>query len=711
MNTEVKVTGEHRSSLLQVVSIVPALTGGDLFQNQGFYLKVSDSSHATYVALPDDHDDLILSDKIQLGQYIHVERLEAASPVPILRGVRLIPGRHPCVGTPEDIVATHSLGFLDSSLPKSKPSKNPKLFSKEKYPPKLNLSCKDDYMDRKALSINRSNSISSNPGISLLKRRESLGKSKTSKSSQSIPSSPTSFYSLPTSFEKFSTEVKRQAKIKSDRATLKSGLMEKVSVKLGEKVATGRSVSATPKKQPLVCAPKKLAHVRDIGPTGLRRSWEGNVDTKSKNNLKPKSSKRDAISAVRSSVPMRNPADERLSTKGENKSHTSLKSSKGAKEVIPARHSARNGSVDDLDRSSKPRNSSGRRSLDTLSNSLPGNLVKVSASNRRLVDANVLSNSLPSSVTKLGKEVVKLRDSAQNAAIEALQEASTAESILRCLCKYSELSSSAKEDDPKPTVEQFLALHSSLKNILLIAESLSKRCSIGSSPDSGEILSEETLKILTEKRKQASSWTNAAIAADVSAFSVYTDRLNPVNQPILVLENPGKSSCPKIPSKPRLSSGTPRRVVDPRDVAVTQKTPRVPPSPPREWTRGNNLDEFVDLAEKLQTESQNWFLRFMERFLNADVDTPVLSNNGQIAGMLTQLKSVNDWLDEISVGPDKQDDDEGEETVRVSGETTERLRKKIYEYLLIHVESAAAALGSGTQTVPPVLTMDTRGRR
>lgn len=93
MTTDVNIAGEHRSSLLQVVSIVPALAGGELFANQGFYLKVSDSSHATYVSLPDEHDDLILSDKIQLGQFIHVERLEAASPVPVIRGVR--PGSGP----------------------------------------------------------------------------------------------------------------------------------------------------------------------------------------------------------------------------------------------------------------------------------------------------------------------------------------------------------------------------------------------------------------------------------------------------------------------------------------------------------------------------------------------------------------------------------------------------------------------------------------
>ncbi|KAL9237511.1 hypothetical protein vseg_012049 [Gypsophila vaccaria] len=729
MHTEVKVAGEHRSSLLQVVSIVPALTGGDLFQNKGFYLKVSDSSHATYVSLPDDHVDLILSDKIQLGQYIHVERLEAASPVPILKGVRLVPGRHPCVGTPEDIVVTHSLGFLNGSLSKSKDGKNQKsavkslLGSKEKCcAPKLSLSLKDEYLDKKSLSINRSISISSKPRGGLLERRESLGKSKTLISSQSIPSSPTSLYSLPTSFEKFSVEVKHQAKIKSDRATCNLGLTEKVSGKLGlsEKSVTGRGVSATPKKQPLVSAPKKLACVTHMGPMGLRRSWDGNMDIKSVDSLKPKSSKRDTISSVRSSVPTRNPVDGRLSAKGENKSQTSSKFSKGVKDLMPVKHLTGNGTVDDLDRSSKPINFTGRRSLDTLTNGLPGNLVKVSASNRKLIDASVLWTSLPSSVTKLGKEVLKLRDSAQNAAVEALEEASAAESILRCLSKYSELSSSAKEEDPKPTVEQFLALHSSLKSILLLAESLSKRRSaVGSSPDSGEISSEETLKILTEKRKQASSWITAAISSDISTFSVYTDRLNPVNQPpVVVLESTSKNSCPKTSSKPRLptsakvfSLGAPRRAVVPRDVPVTQKT-RVPPSPRREWTRGNGLDDFVDLAEKLQTESQNWFLRYMERFLNADVDTTSLTDNGQIAGMLTQLKSVNDWLDEISAGPNKEDDEEGEEeTARVLGETIERLRKKIYEYLLTHVESAAAVLGSGAYTLPPVRAADTKGKR
>eukprot|EP00249_Psilotum_nudum_P014091 c24661_g1_i1 orf=493-3108(-) len=106
MNSDVKVAGEHRSILLQVIGIVPALAGSELWPNHGFYLKVSDSSHSTYVSLAEEHDDLILSDKLQLGQFIYVDRLKPGSPVPLLGGVRPLPGRHPCVGTPEDLVTT-----------------------------------------------------------------------------------------------------------------------------------------------------------------------------------------------------------------------------------------------------------------------------------------------------------------------------------------------------------------------------------------------------------------------------------------------------------------------------------------------------------------------------------------------------------------------------------------------------------------------------
>lgn len=101
----VNPVGEHRNALLQVTDIVPAdLDEKDLLPKHGFYIKVSDSSQSIYAALPLDQNDLVLSNKIQLGQFIYVDRLKTGTPVPIMLGVKPLPGRHPFMGTPEPIV-------------------------------------------------------------------------------------------------------------------------------------------------------------------------------------------------------------------------------------------------------------------------------------------------------------------------------------------------------------------------------------------------------------------------------------------------------------------------------------------------------------------------------------------------------------------------------------------------------------------------------
>ncbi|VYS47032.1 unnamed protein product [Arabidopsis thaliana] len=117
MKTGVKPTGEHRSSLLQVTDIVPIdLDEKNLLPKQGFFIKVSDSSHSIYVSLPSDQDDDVLSNKMQLGQFIYVDRLDPGTPVPIIKGARPIPGRHPLLGTPEPLMSTR--GKIESSRPR-----------------------------------------------------------------------------------------------------------------------------------------------------------------------------------------------------------------------------------------------------------------------------------------------------------------------------------------------------------------------------------------------------------------------------------------------------------------------------------------------------------------------------------------------------------------------------------------------------------------
>ncbi|CAH8251617.1 unnamed protein product [Arabidopsis lyrata] len=722
MNTDVKIAGEHRSSLLQVVSIVPALAGGELFPNQGFYLRVSDSSHATYVSLPDEHDDLILSDKIQLGQFIHVDRVESSSPVPILRGVRPVPGRHPCVGTPEDIVATHSLGFLcddnkvndNNGVANSKPKERVKA-SVIKGGVVSNGSGSEGERilgNRLSVSISRDQSSEGKKPVSALFRaksakssltldvkKESLGKLKISSGSKSIPSSPTSCYSLPNSFAKFANGIKQQQNVKPK-------LLEKGSPRMGLS-DKGRSLlkAESPKggkKLPMI---KNFVQGIEFGAKALRKSWEGNLEIRSsaKSNL----SRRDLTPDSRSlAAPRKSTSSEKLPSKQE-RANVFARSSKEHNKIQSTKKVETTAISDTKDKTSRPKSTSVEKK-SIAENGLPGNLVKVPVNGKRLAAANIQWSSLPSSLSRMGQEVLRHRDAAQVVAIDALQEASASESLLQCLIIYSNLLSTAKEDDPLPVVEQFLKLHSGLKDVQIIAESLSKLISSTSSPENEENRSEEAIKAASEKQKLAASWVQAALVTNLSSFSVYSSKQAKLaasrSKPVIILESPGNNSSGKtrgtVQNKPTIGSKLVAQgmIRKHRENSSSQKATSVAgsESPPLNWVKGNGLNEATDLADKLQMVSQDWFLGFVERFLDADVITSSnlnLSDNGQIAGMLSQLKSVNDWLDEIG----SKEDEEGLQ--EVSKETIDRLRKKIYEYLLTHVESAAAALGGGGGSV------------
>ncbi|KAG7653587.1 hypothetical protein ISN44_As01g008290 [Arabidopsis suecica] len=735
MNTDVKIAGEHRSSLLQVVSIVPALAGGELFPNQGFYLRVSDSSHATYVSLPDEHDDLILSDKIQLGQFIHVDRVESSSPVPILRGVRPVPGRHPCVGEPEDIVATHSLGFLsddnkvndNNGVANSKPKERVKASVKGGVVANGSGSEGERILgNRLSVSISRDQSSdgkkpvsalfrakSAKSSLSLDVKKESLGKLKTSSGSKSIPSSPTSCYSLPNSFAKFANGIKQQQNVKPkllDKGSPRMGLSDKgLSLLKAESPKVG-------KKLPMI---KNFVQGIEFGAKALRKSWEGNLEIRSstKSNL----SRRDLTPDSRSlAAPRKSTSSEKLPSKQE-RANVFARSSKEHNKIQSTKKVETTTILDTKDKTSRPKSTSVEKK-SIAENGLPGNLVKVPVNGKRLAAANIQWSSLPSSLSRMGQEVLRHRDAAQVVAIEALQEASASESLLQCLIMYSDLLSTAKEDDPLPVVEQFLKLHSGLKDVQIIAESLSKLISSTSSPENEENRSEEAIKAASEKQKLAASWVQAALVTNLSSFSVYSSKQAKLaasrSKPVIILESPGNNSSGKtrgnVQNKPTIGSKLVAQgmIRKHRENSSSQKATSVAgsESPPLNWVKGSGLNEATDLAEKLQMVSQDWFLGFVERFLDTDVITSSnlnLSDNGQIAGMLSQLKSVNDWLDEIG----SKEDEEGLQ--EVSKETIDRLRKKIYEYLLTHVESAAAALGGGGGSVssPRPKPIETKAKR
>ncbi|RRT83588.1 hypothetical protein B296_00000816, partial [Ensete ventricosum] len=469
MNADAKVGVEHCSSVLQVVSIVPALAGGELYPNQGFYLRVSDSSHATFVSLPDEQVDLILSDEIQLGQFIHVDRLEAASPVPILRGVMPLLGRHPFVGNPQDLVATCSSGLLGSEKSKvahgSSGNANDDLLSaKEKNKSgKLEDGSKVMVVEKKKSSLSRSSSsLSKQLTSSDVEKKEVHHVRSRSLNLRSVPSSPSDCYPSPLS-EKLHSEVKQQAKVNVPEKTSPSrlGLLGRAASVLKATTA-GRKSSAGNLIGNLVPAFKSGSKV-------LRKSWEENMELKDRDSSTPRATKKEIKPETQSvSVRCRYFRSSlcmiiillhtcikktiifhyALQAPWRNTLTTERSSHKQESKVQSLQTTGKKGKVDavleDHDKLIKQQPAVKKNSVSSC------NLTPESSST--FVPNNVSWASLPSSLAKLGKvlfvlscismqksipfhffEVLEYRDAAQQAAIEALQEASAAETLIRCL--------------------------------------------------------------------------------------------------------------------------------------------------------------------------------------------------------------------------------------------------------------------------------------
>ncbi|RLM69646.1 uncharacterized protein C2845_PM17G07060 [Panicum miliaceum] len=142
-----------------------------------------------------------------------------------------------------------------------------------------------------------------------------------------------------------------------------------------------------------------------------------------------------------------------------------------------------------------------------------------------------------------------------------------------------------------------------------------------------------------KQNRRACDWLRAAVSTELTPFSLYS----------LVM-------------KSRHTAGSPGSS---------------PPPPSIGWSVAAGAtaaeeETWLEAARRrLGEEMRAWFLGHVERLLDGDV-----------AGTLGQLKRVNDWLDAVGLGPES--------------DAVERVRKKIYGYLLDHVESAVVALNGGT---------------
>ena len=140
----------------------------------------------------------------------------------------------------------------------------------------------------------------------------------------------------------------------------------------------------------------------------------------------------------------------------------------------------------------------------------------------------------------------------------------------------------------------------------------------------------------------------------------------------------------------RLSNGTPTKSSNMKSSKKDKSSITISQAPEKEavsWVKGSCLQTISHLANNLQAESRTWFLEFLEGALDCGFQVSLQQDNGQIAAMLSQLKRVNDWLDHVNSSTNGAVSDD----VDLS-ETVARLKQKIYEFLLQHVESAALAL-------------------
>ncbi|XP_030942356.1 uncharacterized protein LOC115967408 isoform X1 [Quercus lobata] len=576
---------DRKPVLLQIRSIIPAMAEGDLWPNQGFYLKVSDSSHAMYVSLPHEQDDLVLCNKLRLGQLIYVEKLEMAYPVPVLNGVNPIQCRQPCVGSPKNLVVINNLanvrGVSDFVSSEEKDNDGQKK-------PYRSLSTSKVRRDEGAVRIfrrSRTTSIES----------ENCDEMKATRKNRSA-------------------FVEKEC---DSESTISSGS------------------SAIPVK---------------------RRSWNGVEISDSpfaKRGIKPSARRRSASVSPTWSVGY-DSSDDNSNSKSKRKDISiDLKSVKSSDKCrIPMSVKCHEQPLDP-----------------------PG--VFSWADDEKMTETKISWNSLPPALVDLGKEVLRHRDVALLAAVEALQEASAAERLLKCLSTYSEFQA-AERDAKKPSVDKFLSLQDDLMNTQSIVQSLTNISPLrGKDHDPnfhGSI--RESLKLAMDRKKNATIWIETALVSDLTLLSA--------------------PSAPKATNLVRKSSlpndselNGMRRVRKQRNNGEIHIGLAAEKDGTRSWVKGSALDATVHLTNSLHDEFRKWFLAFVETYLD-EINSKTISieSDSEVGEMMYQIKKVSDWLDvvvnkEVKSPNPSVDDSELEAYGRV--------RDKIYAVLLKNAERTAMA--------------------
>ncbi|CAN6225905.1 unnamed protein product [Urochloa humidicola] len=292
-------------------------------------------------------------------------------------------------------------------------------------------------------------------------------------------------------------------------------------------------------------------------------------------------------------------------------------------------------------------------------------------------ETNVMWSSLSSSLVRHGKEAMKQRDMALQAVLDGLLEATATEKLIKCLSKYSELQSD-KDDDPKELIDRFLKFSQELDRAIFVAQSQARftqakacRCSTSSASPRA------ATKAALDRKQSAISWVRAAIEADLSPFSSHT---RTTSESAKAQASEPKPLSPLFCSKPKCNCNS-----------------RPSKKNADGSTEGSNLNVALDLAAAMRSDCNRWFLKYIDKFLDdIESETAYATCDSQVAGLLQQLKKVDDWLNRVAHHEKMFSIDRGSKDSVLSEEeesdACERVRRKIYGALLRHVQYAAMAL-------------------
>ncbi|PRQ46630.1 hypothetical protein RchiOBHm_Chr2g0091101 [Rosa chinensis] len=675
MNSATKVTGDHRSALLQVIGIVPALAGSDdLWPNQGFYVQLSDSLNSTYVSLSEKDTDLILANRLQLGQFVYVDRFDFDSPVPRVSGIRPIAGRHPFVGSPEPLVAQisaskrefvikpvsdsdQSADFMAIYL--SKKQDQPAVRTEAKIEKGRSPQRRQPFANRENVNVggnvnsDEAKKVSDRPvaarfsSPATAKRSASAGKKnvavppaerdpspagKGKRSSSPAPSKcvvPSLMVAreenrkvakepsiiVPSRYRQPSPIGRRQASPNPRRASISPGRRLSVG---GAKDSAARKKMAT-----IVAGISKISDSIAGSGKNNRKGWEDESPAVQQKEKPVSKNKPDVQAILRTQAALSRRLSDAKTTSDD---CSSVKSKASSHEDSPVQE--------------KP-------SYAALG---------ITVHERKWTDGSVRLDGVSADLARLGKEAMQRKALAATAAAEALEEAIATESLVRKLSMFAELSSTSKVGNPLPAIDQFFSIYDDVVKSTTTLESIACNRSSDATHDN----------IPTEQSKSVSLWVEAALATDLGVVSLLSPQDH--ESPPTLQKSLSKRQSLNAPAKANLKISS----------LSLQSNAHV-----GDWKKGNGMRETVELAKNLQSEMQMWFLQFVEKAMDAGfrvfgecaadgVKLPL--DCGSIAAVLSQLKRVNEWLDRVV---SKRDD--------LLNEKVDRLKRKIYGFVIQHV--------------------------